>query len=101
MSRPWTSRSSSAATAANQPESGGTAADEAALRGASLRLVYASLRERHEGGSLAHDLGRPSQEVMAEDIVETTERRARHRQPGVKVTTDVLPEEAGYGLIRE
>ncbi|MES4891578.1 universal stress protein [Streptomyces sp. NPDC096012] len=77
------------------------AADEAALRGASLRLVYASLWERYEGMSLAHDLGKPSEEVMAEDIVETAERRAHHRQPGVKVTTDVLPEEAGYGLIRE
>ncbi|GAB1332123.1 universal stress protein [Streptomyces sennicomposti] len=77
------------------------AADEAALRGASLRLVYASLWERYEGMSLAHDLGKPSQEVMAEDIVETAERRARHRQPDVKITTDVLPEEAEYGLIRE
>ncbi|MES9523567.1 universal stress protein [Streptomyces capoamus] len=77
------------------------AADEAALRGASLRLVYASLWERYEGMSLAHDLGKPSEEVMADDIVETAERRARQRQPGVKVTTDVLPEEAEYGLIRE
>ncbi|MFI5973438.1 universal stress protein [Streptomyces sp. NPDC051452] len=77
------------------------AADEAALRGASLRLVYASLWERYEGMSLADDLGKPSEEVMADDIVETAERRARHRQPGVKATTDVLPEEAEYGLIRE
>ncbi|GGY88789.1 universal stress protein [Streptomyces olivaceoviridis] len=77
------------------------AADEAALRGASLRLVYASLWERYEGGIFAHDLGTPSEEVMAEDIVGTAERRARQRQPGVKVTTDVLPEEAGYSLIRE
>ncbi|QTD96428.1 universal stress protein [Streptomyces cyanogenus] len=77
------------------------AADEAALRGASLRLVYASLWERYEGTSIAQDLGMPSEEVMAEDVVETAERRARLRQPGVKVTTDVLPEEAEYGLIRE
>ncbi|ALO98902.1 Stress-inducible protein [Streptomyces hygroscopicus subsp. limoneus] len=77
------------------------AADEAALRGASLRLVYASLWERYEGVSLAHDLGKPPEEVMAEDIVGTAERRARRRQPGVKVTTEVLPEEAGYGLVRE
>src|SRR5690349_12567466 len=66
------------------------AADEAALRGASLRLVYASLWERYEGASLAHDLARPSEEVMAENVVGTAERRARRRQPGVKVTTDVL-----------
>ncbi|GGS55551.1 universal stress protein [Streptomyces cinerochromogenes] len=77
------------------------AADEAALRGASLRLVYASLWERYEGAALADDLGRPSEEVMAEDVVETAERRARRRQPGLKVTTDILPEEAECSLIRE
>ncbi|MEV6294930.1 universal stress protein [Streptomyces sp. NPDC051896] len=77
------------------------AADEAALRGAPLRLVYASLWERYEGASMATDLGKPSEEVMAEDIVRTAERRARHRQPGVKVTIDVLPEEPEYGLVRE
>ncbi|MEU6587833.1 universal stress protein [Streptomyces sp. NPDC046881] len=77
------------------------AADEAALRGASLRLVYASLWERYEGVSVSGDLGKPSEELMVEDVVGTAERRARHRQPGVKVTTDVLPEEPEYGLIRE
>ncbi|MFH8775813.1 universal stress protein [Streptomyces sp. NPDC085866] len=77
------------------------AADEAALRGTSLRLVYASLWERYEGASVAHDFGKPSEEVMAEDIVDTAERRARHRQPGIKVTTDVLPEEPEYVLVRE
>ncbi|MET9450524.1 universal stress protein [Streptomyces cinerochromogenes] len=77
------------------------AADEAALRGASLRLVYASLWERYEGASVADDLGKPSEEVMAQDIAETAERRARRRQPGVKVTTEILPEEPEYSLIRE
>jgi nucleotide-binding universal stress UspA family protein len=77
------------------------AADEAALRGASLRLVYASLWERYEGASVADDLGEPSEEVMAQDIAETAEWRARRRQPGVKITTDMLPEEPEYGLIRE
>jgi nucleotide-binding universal stress UspA family protein len=77
------------------------AADEAALRGASLRLVYASLWERYEGASLAHDLGKPAEEVRAQDIVETAEVRARIRQPGVKITTDILPEEPEYGLMRE
>ncbi|MFE9454821.1 universal stress protein [Streptomyces sp. NPDC006739] len=48
------------------------AADEAALRGAPLRL-----------------------------IAETAEWRARRRQPGVKITTDILPEEPEYSLIRE
>ncbi|MGW2033886.1 universal stress protein [Streptomyces sp. NPDC001811] len=77
------------------------AADDAAVRGASLRLVYASLWERYEGASLAHDLGKPSEEVMAEDVIEAAERRARRRQPGRKVTTDILPEEAEHTLIRE
>ncbi|WP_371642321.1 universal stress protein [Streptomyces mirabilis] len=77
------------------------AADEAALRGAGLRLVYASLWERYEGACLAHDLGKPSEEVMAQDIVDTAERRAHRRQPGVKVTTDLLPEEPEYALVRE
>ncbi|MEU1447804.1 universal stress protein, partial [Streptomyces mirabilis] len=77
------------------------AADEAALRGAGLRLVYASLWERYEGACLAHDLGKPSEEVMAQDIVDPAERRAHRRQPGVKVTTDLLPEEPEYALVRE
>ncbi|MGW4561140.1 universal stress protein [Streptomyces sp. NPDC004561] len=77
------------------------AADEAALRGASLRLVHASLWERYEGASVAPDLAEPSEELMVEDIIGTAERRARLRQPGVKVTTDVLPEEPEYSLIRE
>ncbi|MFF9000456.1 universal stress protein [Streptomyces achromogenes] len=77
------------------------AADEAVLRGASLRLVYASLWERYEGAALAEELGKPSEEVMAEDIVATAERRARRRQPDLGITTDILPEEAEYCLIRE
>ncbi|MGQ5635816.1 MULTISPECIES: universal stress protein [unclassified Streptomyces] len=77
------------------------AADEAALRGLPLRLVYASLWERYEGTSLADDLGKPSDQVMAEDIVETAARRVRTRRPDVKLTTDVLPEEPEYALVRE
>ncbi|MET8765726.1 universal stress protein [Streptomyces sp. NPDC004658] len=77
------------------------AADEAALRDLPLRLVYASLWERYEGTSLADDLGKPSDQVMAEDIVETAARRVRTRQPDVKVTVDVLPEEPEYALVRE
>ncbi|MFE7240169.1 universal stress protein [Streptomyces sp. NPDC057580] len=77
------------------------AADEAALRGASLRLVYASLWERYEGTSLAQDLGKPEEQVTAEDIAATAARRAHSRRPDVKVTTDVLPEEPEYALVRE
>ncbi|MFJ9705990.1 universal stress protein [Streptomyces sp. NPDC101234] len=77
------------------------AADEAAVRGAPLRLVYASLWERYEGGHLAEDLHKPSEEIMAEDIVESAARRARGRRPDVRVSTAVLPEEPEYALVRE
>ncbi|QIY68236.1 universal stress protein [Streptomyces sp. RLB1-33] len=77
------------------------AADEAAVRGLPLRLVYASLWERYEGSSLAEDVGKPSEQVRAEGIVATAARRARRRQPDVKVSTDVLSEEPEYVLVRE
>ncbi|MDN0200027.1 universal stress protein [Streptomyces sp. S.PNR 29] len=77
------------------------AADEAALRGLPLRLVYASLWERYEGAALAHDLGDPSEQVPAEDIVASAARRARARRPEVQVSTEVVPEEPEYALPRE
>lgn len=77
------------------------AADEAALRGTPLRLVYASLWERYEGESLAQDLGKPSEQVMAEDVVRTAAQRARLRRADVEISTDVLPEEPEYALVRE
>ncbi|MBN0043729.1 universal stress protein [Streptomyces actuosus] len=77
------------------------AADEAVLRGLPLRVVYASLWERYEGTSLARDLHKPSEEVRAADIVDGAVRRAERRQPDVKVSGDVLPEEAEYALVRE
>ncbi|WP_028800233.1 universal stress protein [Streptomyces sp. 142MFCol3.1] len=76
------------------------AADEAALRGAPLRLVYASLWERYEGDALAEDLGKDSGQVIAEDIVQAAAQRARLRQADVEVSTDVLPEEPEYALVR-
>ncbi|MEW2048045.1 universal stress protein [Streptomyces sp. NPDC005476] len=77
------------------------AVDEGALRGAPLRLVYASLWEHYEGESLAADLGKPSEQVTAEDIVRAAAQRARTRRPDVDVSTDVLPEEPEYALVRE
>ncbi|MET9895331.1 universal stress protein [Streptomyces sp. NPDC006465] len=77
------------------------AADEATLRGAPLRLVYASLWERYEGAALTQDLGKPSEEVTAEDIVRIAAQRARLRQAGLEISTDVLPEEPEYALVRE
>lgn len=39
--------------------------------------------------------------MTAEDIVETAARRAHSRRPDVEVSTDVLPEEPEYALVRE
>lgn len=77
------------------------AADEAALRGLPLRLVYASLWERYEGSRPAEDLGRPSEQVRAEDIVAAAARRASLHRADVKISTEVLPEEPEYTLVRE
>ncbi|SOD83104.1 Nucleotide-binding universal stress protein, UspA family [Streptomyces sp. 1222.2] len=77
------------------------AADEASLRGVPLRVVYASLWERYEGARLAEELEEPSERVRAGDIVETAARRARRRRSDVKISTDVLPEEPEYTLLRE
>ncbi|MEU8651393.1 universal stress protein [Streptomyces sp. NPDC048737] len=81
------------------------AADEAALRGVPLRLVYASLWERYEGDSLAEDLtddlGGSAEQVTAEAVVRVAANRAALRRPDVKVSTDVLPEEPESALVRE
>ncbi|GGZ20587.1 universal stress protein [Streptomyces poonensis] len=77
------------------------AADEAALRGAPLRVVYASLWERYEGAALAPEIGEPSGHVTAEDILGAAARRARRRHTDLSVTTAVVPEEPEYVLMRE
>lgn len=82
------------------------AADEAALRGAPLRLVYASLWQRYEGTHLAEDVGEPSvgepsEGVPAEAIVQSAARRAGLRRPEARITTEVVPEEPEYALLRE
>ncbi|WP_405602722.1 MULTISPECIES: universal stress protein [unclassified Streptomyces] len=77
------------------------AADEAVLRGVPLRLVYASLWERYEGAALAETLGRPSEQVLADDILDTAARRAHRRDSDLKVTTEVLPEDAVSALLHE
>ncbi|WP_328745230.1 universal stress protein [Streptomyces sp. NBC_00285] len=77
------------------------AADEAALRGVPLRLVYASLWERYEGAALATGLGRSSEQVLADTIVEAAAKRAHRREADVKISTEVLPEEPVPALLRE
>ncbi|MFI6494407.1 universal stress protein [Streptomyces sp. NPDC050564] len=77
------------------------ATDEADLRGVPLRLVYASLWERYEGAALAEGLGRSSEQVMADNIVEAAAKRAHCRNVGVKISTEVLPDDAVSMLLRE
>ncbi|MFS8204725.1 universal stress protein [Streptomyces sp. CWNU-52B] len=77
------------------------AVDEAALRGAPLRLVYASLWERYEGAALAQGLGRTSEQILADKIVEAAAHRARRRRPDVKVDTEVLQDAPVPALVRE
>lgn len=77
------------------------ASDEAALRGLPLRIVNACLWERYEGAALAHDLGKPSERVLPQDVVQDAVRRAGARHPDLKVTSEVVFEEPEYALVRE
>ncbi|WP_240119965.1 universal stress protein [Streptomyces sp. MUM 2J] len=79
----------------------GWAADEAALRGMRLRLVYACLWDRYEGAALARDFGVPSARVLPQDVVEAAAERARDRQPGLEVSCEVVFEEPEYALVHE
>ncbi|MFK0160606.1 universal stress protein [Streptomyces sp. NPDC090493] len=74
---------------------------EAARHDVPLRLVYASLWERYESGVPTVGPGRPAERVLAEHIVASAADRAASRGPDVKVTTDILPEDAVDALLRE
>ncbi|MEV0924556.1 universal stress protein [Streptomyces spongiicola] len=76
------------------------AADESALRGVPLRVVYACLWDRYEGAALALDVGRPTEPPLPREVVGAAAERARARHPGLRVTTDVVFEEPGSALIR-
>ncbi|GHB89537.1 universal stress protein [Streptomyces umbrinus] len=75
------------------------AADEAVLRGVPSGLVYACKWERYEGAALAHDTGKPSAEVLPQDLLGAAARRARARQPGLKVSSEVVFEEPDSALV--
>ncbi|MFD4510193.1 universal stress protein [Streptomyces sp. NPDC058457] len=77
------------------------AADEAARHDIPLRLVYASRWERYEAGVPSEGTERPSERVLAEHIVASAVERAAQRCPDVKVTADILPDDAAYALLRE
>jgi nucleotide-binding universal stress UspA family protein len=75
------------------------AADEAVRRGLPLRLVYASLWERYEPSLTSAD--RPAERVQAQNIVGSAAHRVQAHAPEVKVTTDVLPQDAVAALLSE
>lgn len=77
------------------------AVDEAARHGLPLRLVYASLWERYEGAVPSTGVARPSEQMLADDIVATAAERARRRKPEVKVSAEAIPEEASNALLHE
>ncbi|MFD2684438.1 universal stress protein [Streptomyces phyllanthi] len=77
------------------------AVDEAARHGLPLRLVHASLWERYEGRRPTIGADRPAEEVMAEHIVASGAERARLRSAEVKVSGEVLPDDAVSVLLRE
>ncbi|WP_089107423.1 universal stress protein [Streptomyces hyaluromycini] len=74
---------------------------EAARHDVPLRLVYASLWERYESGIPGTGPERPSERVRAEHIVASAAQRAAQRDPDVKVTTDIVPEDAVDALLHE
>ncbi|MET8950007.1 universal stress protein [Streptomyces sp. NPDC004393] len=77
------------------------AADEAARHGLPLRLVYASLWERYEGGAPSCDPEHRSEEARLNDVVASAAERARRRDPALRVCTEVLPEDAVSALLQE
>ncbi|MFR9676928.1 universal stress protein [Streptomyces sp. TR06-5] len=77
------------------------AADEATRHGRELRIVHASLWERYENVVPDFRTGRPPLQTLAEHIVASAAERAGLRQPALKVTTEILPQEAEAGLVQE
>ncbi|MFI9755149.1 universal stress protein [Streptomyces collinus] len=68
------------------------AADEAALRGVPLHVVYASLWERYEHAVFPEGR-KPASECLLTDVLAVAAaKRARARVPGLSVTTEVVPE---------
>ncbi|CAM5644615.1 MULTISPECIES: universal stress protein [Streptomyces] len=76
------------------------AADEAARHGLSLRLVHAFRWERYERALPPFTTDRPAGEVMAQNIVASCAQRVAVRQPQVKVSEEVVPDDAVSALLR-
>lgn len=76
------------------------AADEAAQRGLPLRVVYASLWERYESAVFATG-GDRSEQILSGVFVAAASERARKRVPGLKVSSQVIPDGPAPVLLRE
>ncbi|WP_406177458.1 universal stress protein [Streptomyces sp. NBC_00996] len=76
------------------------AVDEAARHGVPLRLVHASLWERYEGVQPSFSTDRPAEAVLAQHIIASCVERARRRNPAVKASGEVLPDDAASVLLR-
>jgi nucleotide-binding universal stress UspA family protein len=76
------------------------AVDEAARHGLPLRLVHAFRWERYERALPQFTTGRRAGEVMAQNIVASCAQRAGLRDPEVKVSEEVLPDDAVSALLR-
>ncbi|WP_328390255.1 universal stress protein [Streptomyces sp. NBC_00400] len=76
------------------------AADEAALRGCPLRLLYASLWAPYEASALSPGSSpRVQRASAAQTVVSTAEGRARSRRPEVVLAADVCNEDPVHGLV--
>lgn len=70
------------------------AVDEAARHGLPLRLLYGSLWERYEGSRPSLSADRPAEEVMVQHIIASCTERAGVRNPEVKASGEILPDDA-------
>ncbi|WP_328327618.1 universal stress protein [Streptomyces sp. NBC_01020] len=77
------------------------AAAEAERSNRALRIVHASLWEHYEGIRPEISADRPSEQVFAENLVATAQKRATHLAPGIEVSTEVRAEEAVSALLEE
>ncbi|MGW0293624.1 universal stress protein [Streptomyces tuirus] len=77
------------------------AVDEAARHGLPLRLVHGSLGQRYEGLTPSIGPDRPAGQERADHVVASAAERAERRDPGVKVSTDVVPADATDALLTE
>ncbi|MFJ9012155.1 universal stress protein [Streptomyces canus] len=76
------------------------AVDEAARHGLPLRLLHAFRWERYERTLPSFTTGRHAGEVMAQNIVASCAQRAGLRDPEVKVSEEVVPDDAVSALLR-